>query len=137
MESGVVHIVGLDITVGTQLRQRCGWCGAVILDQDLALVAVQLQPCPDCGGRGDLPNRVAVGPTATERSHIEDLGTIPCARCDGKGEYAPPFGTWGVGALVCVDGGMTYVVEHVDGMELPDNCCGRLPHDVTGAKPGG
>lgn len=34
--SGVVHIAGLDVRVGSQLRQRCGWCGAVIIDVNLA-----------------------------------------------------------------------------------------------------
>ena len=42
--AGVIHIAGLDIQVGAQLRQRCGWCGAVIVDYDLARTA---SPCGD------------------------------------------------------------------------------------------
>lgn len=28
----VVHIAGLDVTVGDHMRQRCAWCGAVLED---------------------------------------------------------------------------------------------------------
>jgi hypothetical protein len=37
---GVVHIAGLDVQIGTRLRQRCAWCGAVLEDVDLANVMV-------------------------------------------------------------------------------------------------
>lgn len=40
----VTHIAGPDITIsgeyGEYLRQRCGWCGAVLLEYDLTRVAV-------------------------------------------------------------------------------------------------
>lgn len=44
----VTHIAGPDITIeGRYLRQRCAWCGAVLLDYDLTLVAVPAdQPGP-------------------------------------------------------------------------------------------
>jgi hypothetical protein len=35
------HIAGLDVEVGPYLRQRCAWCGTVLLDYDLRNVAVQ------------------------------------------------------------------------------------------------
>lgn len=39
--SSVTHIAGPDIAVeGRYLRQRCAWCGAVLLDHDLAGIAV-------------------------------------------------------------------------------------------------
>lgn len=38
--SAMTHIVGLDIRVGCQIRQRCGWCGAVLIDEDLHAVAI-------------------------------------------------------------------------------------------------
>jgi hypothetical protein len=41
---GIVHIAGPVLQVGNQLRQRCGWCGAVLLDYDLANT---LSPCDD------------------------------------------------------------------------------------------
>lgn len=41
----VTHIAGPDIVIGgRRLRQRCSWCGAVLLDYDLANVAVQVEP---------------------------------------------------------------------------------------------
>lgn len=39
----VTHIAAQDIVVeGRYLRQRCAWCGAVLLDYDLARVAVPI-----------------------------------------------------------------------------------------------
>jgi len=38
--SGIIHIAGLVMHVGTLLRQRCGWCGAVLIDEDLSRVMV-------------------------------------------------------------------------------------------------
>ena len=35
------HIVGLDVEIGPYLRQRCGWCGTILLDYDLRNVMVQ------------------------------------------------------------------------------------------------
>lgn len=37
------HIAGLDVEVGPYLRQRCAWCGTVLLDYDLRNVAVQTE----------------------------------------------------------------------------------------------
>lgn len=42
--SGLVHIAGPVITVGTLSRQRCAWCGAVIDERDMARTAVAIQP---------------------------------------------------------------------------------------------
>jgi len=39
-EAPVIHFAGIDIRVNDQLRQRCGWCGAVLLDYDLTRVMV-------------------------------------------------------------------------------------------------
>lgn len=41
---GQVHIAGLDVQIGAQLRQRCGWCGAVLVDVDLSTIAVAVHP---------------------------------------------------------------------------------------------
>lgn len=90
--TAITHIAGLDISVGCQLRQRCGWCGAVLIDQDLHNVAVLAE------------------------------------------DADKPFPTWPIGALVRTDGCVTSVVEHEDGADLPDDACGSLDHDVTGAR---
>ncbi len=35
------HVAGLDITVNDRyLRQRCAWCGAIIIDIDLTRIGV-------------------------------------------------------------------------------------------------
>jgi hypothetical protein len=37
-----IHVAGLTVTVeGQRLRQRCAWCGTIMIDVDLTLVAVQ------------------------------------------------------------------------------------------------
>jgi hypothetical protein len=36
----MIHIVGNDVRVNHLLRQRCAWCGAVLVDYDLTRVAV-------------------------------------------------------------------------------------------------
>lgn len=65
-----VHLVGPDITVGTVQRQRCVWCGAMILEYDLANVSVQLQP----GDDPENPPRPAVWPSG---SLVLMTGTFP------------------------------------------------------------
>ena len=35
-----IHIAGLHVQVGYQFRQRCGWCGATLIDQDLRQVMI-------------------------------------------------------------------------------------------------
>lgn len=110
--------------MGDQLRQRCSWCGAVLLDYDLSRTAVALDKCPLCF---DL-----------RKSMPEGLGVRDCPqeRCRGDGyldsEHPEPA-TWPVGSLVLVDGGMSTTLEHEDGAQLPPNACGQLPHDITGA----
>jgi hypothetical protein len=44
--TALVHIAGLKVKVGTRLRQRCAWCGAVLADYDLTRVAVWPPPQP-------------------------------------------------------------------------------------------
>lgn len=42
----VTHIAGLDVQIGQLLRQRCGWCGATLIDEDLSRVAVPVGQNP-------------------------------------------------------------------------------------------
>ena len=42
MTGGVVHIAAVDVQIGSLLRQRCGWCGALLLDYDLSSIAVPI-----------------------------------------------------------------------------------------------
>lgn len=84
----MIHIAGLDVQVGNQLRQRCSWCGACLIDLDLTRIAVP------------------------------------------EGQDPRP-GTWPIGGLVSDDRGVAFVVEHEDGDQLPDGCCGKLDPAVT------
>lgn len=38
--TAVLHIAGLDVQVSGRLRQRCAWCGALLIDYELANIAV-------------------------------------------------------------------------------------------------
>lgn len=38
--TAVLHIAGLDAQVGSRLRQRCAWCGALLIDYELSGLAV-------------------------------------------------------------------------------------------------
>lgn len=41
----VTHIAGTDLTIsGHRQRQRCAWCGAVLIDNDLRNMAVMVEP---------------------------------------------------------------------------------------------
>lgn len=47
---GVVHIAGDVIVIGDRyMRQRCSWCGAALVDYDLALIAVPVGQDPTPG----------------------------------------------------------------------------------------
>lgn len=45
--SGVVHIAGADVQVGPVVRQRCSWCGCVLIDADLSRMAFQIGSFPE------------------------------------------------------------------------------------------
>lgn len=44
--TAVIHIAGSDVTVGPRLRQRCCWCGALLIDYDLAGIAIPVGTDP-------------------------------------------------------------------------------------------
>ena len=56
MMSEQIHIAGVAVRVGTLLRQRCAWCGDVLIDLDLVNIAVA--PNED-GSPGDGPGTFA------------------------------------------------------------------------------
>lgn len=98
----IVHWAGSWFRVGNQLRQRCGWCGAVLIDVDLATI---MRP-------------------------VEDVASTPPDHPTG----GVPM--WEHAAFVAHDGVAWWLVEPA-GDETPENCCTRLPHDVTGARAAG
>lgn len=84
----MIHFAGVDVHVNALLRQRCAWCGAVLVDYDLERIAVPV------GQEGDP-------------------------------------GTWPVGSLIAVDGGLSYEFDHVDGQPLPPESCALIDAAVT------
>lgn len=84
MNSGVVHISGVHVQIGTRLRQRCAWCGGVLLEYDLANIAVPVgsDPTPPTWEPGRLV-LVDDGMSASI-AHVdgEDLPDNACALLD-------------------------------------------------------
>jgi hypothetical protein len=39
--TGIVHIAALSYQFESIIRQRCSWCGAVLIDADLSMIAFQ------------------------------------------------------------------------------------------------
>jgi hypothetical protein len=78
--SAVIHIAGPDIQVGSQLRQRCAWCGAVLIDQDLERVAVPVgqDPRPATWPAGEL---IAVDGNLSYVVEHEDGARLPDGAC--------------------------------------------------------
>jgi len=82
--SAVVHIAGVDVHINQRLRQRCAWCGAVLLDYDLATIAVPVgqDPHPATWPVGEL---ISVdGGLSFTVEHV-DGGPLPegsCGRLD-------------------------------------------------------
>lgn len=56
MSGGIIHIAGPAVRVGMLLRQRCGWCGAMMADYDLERIAVPegQEDAPGTWGAGEL-----------------------------------------------------------------------------------
>jgi hypothetical protein len=44
--TAITHIAGHAVRVGTRQRQRCSWCGATLIDDDLATIAVPIGQDP-------------------------------------------------------------------------------------------
>lgn len=89
MSESVVHIAGQAIQIGSRLRQRCAWCGAVLLDYPLERMAFSIDPASDPRGDLDLPamwpfdSLVAVdGPASWTVEH--EAGTPLPEGCCGK-----------------------------------------------------
>lgn len=80
MSAGVIHIAGVHVQVGQQLRQRCAWCGAVLLDYDLASIAVPVgqDPTPATWPPGGL---VLVDGSMSATVEHADGASLPDGSC--------------------------------------------------------
>lgn len=105
----VVHIAGVDVQVGSRLRQRCSWCGATIIDVDLANIAIMVEPGEEPGPH----------PTWPVGSLVEHTGV------DGEGAT-------GGGVTTTVEPQM----EDDGSIKLPARACAKLlPDDITAIDP--
>lgn len=80
MSARVIHIAGVHVQIGKLLRQRCAWCGAVLLDYDLAAIAVPVgqDPTPATWPPGDL---VLVDGGMSALVEHEDGSPLPDGSC--------------------------------------------------------
>lgn len=82
--TALTHIAGAQVQVGSRIRQRCSWCGAMLCDYDLERIAVLIgqDPTPAMWETGRL---IEVGGNASWQLDHEDGDEIPdsaCARID-------------------------------------------------------
>lgn len=47
MSDAIVHIAGHPVQVGSHLRQRCSWCGGILVDEDLSRIAFEIRDGDD------------------------------------------------------------------------------------------
>lgn len=76
----MIHFAGMQITVGPKLRQRCAWCGAVLIDYDLENIAVPVgqDPTPATWPAGAL---IAVQGVMSTTVEHQDGERIPAGTC--------------------------------------------------------
>ena len=85
--TAVVHIAGVPIQFGSVVRQRCSWCGAVLIDTDLEQVQVLTgdadRPFPTWEVGGLVRCDGAVTATTEPVESLTDPGdvTLPADAC--------------------------------------------------------
>jgi len=123
----MIHIAGPCIQFGTLQRQRCSWCGFVIVDDDLSRMNFRIPPCRWCSEPwNDEPHE---GECQRSEDGLHQWGEIEMPK-------GFPFEQL---IEITVDPGgfrMTSLVEsepEADGtVKVPENCCMRLPAEMTG-----
>lgn len=80
----ITHIAGLPIRVDQRLRQRCGWCGALIDDWDLENTMVETGRQTEAPPTWEVGALIVVDGNATWQDPNDD-GPLPdnaCAKLD-------------------------------------------------------
>ena len=93
----VTHIAAPPITINDRhMRQRCGWCGDILIDYDLARVAVPVgtDPTPATWPTGALVTVDGRASWVTEAERLPDnacaLDRCTCPDIDISGPGQPP-----------------------------------------------
>jgi hypothetical protein len=89
MPGEIIHLAGPAITFQAHVRQRCSWCGYVLIDQDLTRIAVPIEdagkPFPTWGFE-TFVGVVTTGGFSASR-HVpddpEDRTKVPAGSCMG------------------------------------------------------
>ena len=122
----MTHVAGPCIQFGSLQRQRCSWCGFVLVDDDLANMAFPIPPCRWCNAPWN--NSPQEGECQRSLDGLHQWG-----------EITPPSGfPFEQFIEVTVSGGFrgSSLVEsepEADGsVKVPENCCMRLPAELTG-----
>lgn len=78
LDAAVVHIAGIDVTVGRSLRQLCAWCGAVLIDYRLDHIEVPVgqDPTP-----ATWPVGIMVLVDGNMQTSLDDTGNLPDNAC--------------------------------------------------------
>ena len=88
MGDRIVHIAGFPVRVGSKRRQRCAWCEAILIDDDVSRIAVPegQSPEPRFWPEGELVEVVKSGDvTASTIVPHKDGDELPARAC-----AAPP-----------------------------------------------
>lgn len=84
MSGSVVHIVGMYVRINDLLRQRCTWCGAALIDVNLANLAVPVgqDPTPGTWPVGQLVRVDGNTTVVVEHVNGDPLPEDACGRLD-------------------------------------------------------
>jgi len=82
----ITHIAGAQVQVGSRLRQRCSWCGAVLCDYDLTRIAVPegQDPAPGMWETGRLVEVDGCASWVVEHEEGAELPANACAQLDDE-----------------------------------------------------
>ena len=86
--SAVIHIAGPHVTIGPLMRQRCLWCGYLLIDYDLERIAVPegQDPTPATWPHGELVLVDGNVSTLVDHKDHDPLppGSCPLADLEGR-----------------------------------------------------
>lgn len=87
-EPSITHVAANEVLIGgRRLRQRCAWCGAVLLDYDLTMIAVPdgVDPTPSTWVAGSLVRVSGTFPKVSASLGTPDeLPADACGRIDDE-----------------------------------------------------